>query len=50
MGLASRKGKPEVIPKKIHQIWVKGELPAFKKFLTSRMRDSHPEYQYFLWT
>lgn len=26
-GIETRKGKPEVIPKKIHQIWVRGEIP-----------------------
>ena len=50
LGIESRKGKREIIPKKIHEVWVKGELPAFKKFLINRMRSSHPGYEYFLWT
>ena len=48
-GLAARKGKPELIPRKIHQIWVKGTIPNFKRFLMQRARDAHPDYEYFLW-
>jgi hypothetical protein len=32
-GLLARKGLPKLIPRKIHQIWVRGEIPKFKKFL-----------------
>jgi mannosyltransferase OCH1-like enzyme len=48
-GLAARKDMPELIPRKIHQIWVKGDMPNFKKFLIQRARDAHPDYEYFLW-
>lgn len=48
--LSSRKGMPELIPRKIHQVWVGGEVPAFKQFLMKRLRDAHPKYEYFLWT
>lgn len=49
-GLLARKGLPELIPRKIHQVWVGGEIPKFKQFLMKRLRDSHPGYEYFLWT
>jgi mannosyltransferase OCH1-like enzyme len=49
-GLAARKGMPDLIPRKIHQIWVRGEIPNFKQFLMKRLRDAHPDYEYFLWT
>lgn len=42
--LETRKGMPEIIPKKIHQVWIKGKIPAFKQFLMKRLRDSHPNY------
>lgn len=48
-GIEARKGKPEVIPKKIHQIWVRGEIPQFKKFLMNKLRDAHPDYEYYIW-
>jgi hypothetical protein len=49
-GLDARKGMPELIPRKIHQIWIGGEVPKFKQFLMQRLRDAHPKYEYFLWT
>jgi mannosyltransferase OCH1-like enzyme len=49
-GLDARKGMPQVIPKKIHQTWIKGEMANFKKFLIKRLKDAHPDYEYFLWT
>jgi mannosyltransferase OCH1-like enzyme len=48
--LTARKGLPELIPRKIHQIWIHGTIPAFKQFLMKRLRDSHPDYEYFLWS
>ena len=29
-GVEARNGMPELIPRKIHQVWVKGKMPAFK--------------------
>jgi len=49
-GLEARKAMPELIPRKIHQTWIRGEIPAFKQFLMKRLRDAHPNYEYFLWT
>ena len=49
-GLLARKGLPELIPRKIHQVWVGGTIPEFKQFLMQRLRDAHPDYEYFLWT
>lgn len=37
-GLQSRKGMPELIPRKIHQVWIKGEMPPFKKFLMNHIK------------
>lgn len=50
VGFQDRKGLPQVIEKKIHQIWVGQEMPKFKQFLTQKVKESHPDYEYFLWT
>lgn len=39
-----------LIPKKIHQIWIGGEVPEkFKKWMES-WREKHPDWEYRLWT
>jgi mannosyltransferase OCH1-like enzyme len=50
VGYQERKRYPQLIEKKIHQIWVGGEMPAFKQLLAQRIRDNHPDYEYSLWT
>ena len=49
-GLESRKGMPELIPRKIHQVWMKGVMPTFKRYLMDHLRYTHPDYEHFLWT
>lgn len=38
------------IPKKIHQIWLGGELPEKYKNFTESWKTWNPEYEYKLWT
>lgn len=39
-----------LIPKKIHHIWLGGEVPEkFKKIMQS-WKEFHPDFEYFLWT
>jgi mannosyltransferase OCH1-like enzyme len=40
----------KIIPRKIHQSWLRGTMPAYKKFLIKRLRDSHPDFEYYLWS
>jgi mannosyltransferase OCH1-like enzyme len=42
--LSARKGEPELVPRKIHQIWIKGDIPNFKQYLMKRVREAHPDY------
>lgn len=43
-------GHVENIPKKIHQIWLGGEVPdAYKKYMDS-WKINHPTWEYRLWT
>lgn len=42
--------RPSVIPKKIHQIWIGGEVPdVFKKYMKT-WQAMHPNWEYILWT
>ena len=40
----------DVIPKKIHQVWVGSPLPNKYRRLTDSWRDNHPNWEYKLWT
>lgn len=42
--------KENVIPKKIHQIWLGSELPDKYKRLTESWLKYHPDWEYKLWT
>ena len=42
--------KENVIPKKIHQIWLGGELPEEYKRLTDSWLKYNPDWEYKLWT
>ena len=39
-----------VIPKKIHQVWLGGDLPDKYKRLTESWIKYHPDWEYKLWT
>jgi len=41
---------PDVIPKKIHQIWLGGEVPEKYRYFMQSWRRFHPDYEYKLWT
>lgn len=41
---------PRVIPKKIHQIWLGGEMPDKYKQYADTWKALHPEWEYKLWT
>lgn len=38
------------IPKKIHQIWLGGEIPDKYTYLITTWLDKHPDWEYKLWT
>lgn len=40
----------QILPKKIHQIWLGGEIPDKYKRMTHTWRDMNPEWEYKLWT
>jgi inositol phosphorylceramide mannosyltransferase catalytic subunit len=40
---------PDVIPKKIHQIWLGGELPERYRQFTLSWQRFHPDWEYKLW-
>lgn len=31
-------------------MWVGKEMPKFKEFLTRKIKENHPDYEYFFWT
>lgn len=39
-----------LIPKKIHQIWIGGEVPERFKKLMETWKEKHPDWEYKLWT
>ena len=39
-----------LIPKKIHQIWIGGEVPEKFKALMQTWKEKHPDWEYRLWT
>jgi mannosyltransferase OCH1-like enzyme len=39
-----------LIPKKIHQIWIGGQVPEKFKALMQTWKDKHPDWEYKLWT
>lgn len=39
-----------LIPKKIHQIWIGGEVPERFKKLMATWKKMHPDWEYILWT
>lgn len=39
-----------LIPKKIHQIWIGGEVPDKFKKIMHTWKDMHPDWEYKLWT
>jgi mannosyltransferase OCH1-like enzyme len=45
----SDKEKKDLIPKKIHQVWL-GEMPVSHKNLIPKIIKNHPEWEYKLWT
>ena len=45
----SNKKTDEVIPKKIHQVWL-GEIPSKVKELSLKIQNLHPNWEYKLWT
>jgi mannosyltransferase OCH1-like enzyme len=40
----------QIIPKKIHQIWLGSELPSVYKPLIAKIKSIHPDWEYKLWT
>lgn len=42
--------KTNHIPRKIHQVWLGGNLPIAYKKITSTWKKYHPEWDYKLWT
>ena len=40
----------QVMPKKIHQIWLGSELPRRYRRLTETWKEFHPDWEYRLWT
>lgn len=45
-----RQNEPVLIPKKIHQIWLGGEVPSRVLELTEKIKKFHPDWEYKLWT
>lgn len=43
------KKKEEKIPKKLHQVWLGGEIPKEYLELTEKWKENHPEWEYRLW-
>jgi len=43
-------GKNNIIPKKIHQVWLGGDIPAKYDSLIKSWRKTHTDWQYRLWT
>ncbi len=42
--------KEQNIPKKIHQIWLGGELPTYYNVLIESIKKNNPDWEYKLWT
>lgn len=39
-----------LIPRKLHQIWMGGEMPEREQWLCSSVRQIHPDWEYKFWT
>lgn len=46
----NKKDKKNIIPKKIHQIWLGCEMSETSKILAEKMMNINKEYEYTLWT
>jgi mannosyltransferase OCH1-like enzyme len=40
---------PKIIPKIIHQVWIKGDPPPIKAYISKQARLMYPDYEYKLW-
>ncbi|CAM5999885.1 unnamed protein product [Sphagnum balticum] len=44
-----RRGMPQLIPKIIHQVWIRGELPPMKAYFSKKTQEMYPDYEYKIW-
>jgi inositol phosphorylceramide mannosyltransferase catalytic subunit len=42
-------GYKQIVPKKIHQIWIGGQAPKKYDLWRNSWKKNHPDYEYFLW-
>ena len=42
--------QPDIIPKKIHLIWIDGKMPRIKEKIMDMNKELYPDYEWRLWT
>ena len=40
---------PDLIPRKIHQVWLGGQMPPLKNYLYEKTKKMYPSYEVKLW-
>jgi mannosyltransferase OCH1-like enzyme len=47
--IKNSENKKEIVPKKIHQIWINGKVPKKYQMWRNSWMKNNPDYEYFLW-